>query len=128
MRIGSIGWIDLTVDNAGEIRDFYRSITGWTAENVEMDGYQDYCMSPPGGDGPVAGICHAKGGNAGFPPGWLIYITVEDLDQSLARCLELDGEVVVPPKAMGKDRYCVIRDPSGSCSALYQKAAEKTNE
>lgn len=128
MKIGNIGWIDLTVENAGEIRDFYRSVTGWAAEDVEMDGYQDYCMSPPGGDGPVAGICHREGGNAAFPPGWLIYITVEDLDQSVARCLELGGELVVPPKAMGRDRYGVIRDPSGSCSALYQKAPEKTDE
>ena len=128
MKIGSIGWIDLAVENAGEVRDFYRAVTGWAAEDVKMDGYQDYCMSPPDGDGPVAGICHREGGNATFPPGWLIYITVEDLDQSVARCLELGGELVVPPKGMGRDLYCVIRDPSGSCSALYQKAPEKTDE
>jgi predicted enzyme related to lactoylglutathione lyase len=124
MKIGTIGWIDLTVENAGEIRDFYHSVTGWAAEDVNMEGYQDYCMSPPEGDGPVAGICHKQGGNTGFPPGWLIYITVEDLAQSVARCTELGGAVVVPPKAMGVDRYCVIRDPSGACCALYQKGAE----
>jgi len=121
MKIGSIGWIDLTVEDAGEIRDFYRRVTGWTAGDVAMDGYEDYCMSPPDGDGPVAGICHRRGGNAEFPPGWLIYITVENLDRSIERCLELGGEVVVEPKAMGDDRYGVIRDPSGACCALYQK-------
>ena len=78
-------------------------------------------MSPPEGGGPVAGICHQRGGNAGFPPGWLIYITVEDLGRSIDRCIQLGGEVVVQPKAMGEDLYCVIRDPSGACCALYHK-------
>lgn len=122
MKTGTIGWIDLTVDDADGIRDFYCSVTGWTAESVEMEGYQDHCVSPPGGEGPVAGICHKQGGNAGFPPGWMIYITVEHLDRSVERCLALGGELVVLPKAMGRDRYCVIKDPSGSCCALYQKA------
>jgi predicted enzyme related to lactoylglutathione lyase len=125
MNIGTIGWIDLTVENAGEIRDFYRSVAGWSVEEVQMDGYQDYCMSPPGGEGPVAGICHARGGNSGLPPGWLIYITVEDLEQSVARCLSLGGEVRVQPKSAGDDRYCVIRDPSGACCALYQKGGNQ---
>jgi len=128
MRPGGIGWIDLTVEDADTIRDFYRSVAGWTASDVEMDGYQDFCMAPPEGEGPVAGICHARGGNTGFPPGWLIYITVDDLDRRIAACLELGGELVVPAKAMGKDRYCVIRDPSGACCGLYEQARTDGDE
>ena len=34
--IGSIGWIDLTVESAPQIRDFYASVVGWKAEDTDM--------------------------------------------------------------------------------------------
>ncbi len=47
-------------------------------------------------------------------------ITVENLDESMRKCEHLGGEVLGEPRSMGKDRYCVIRDPSGATCALYQ--------
>ncbi|PJA97553.1 MAG: glyoxalase, partial [Ignavibacteriales bacterium CG_4_9_14_3_um_filter_34_10] len=40
-NIGSIGWIDLTVNNAEEVRDFYSKVIGWKSENVPMGDYFD---------------------------------------------------------------------------------------
>ena len=117
--VGSIGWIDLTVDDADKLRDFYSDVAGWQPGEADMGDYSDYFMSPPGGD-PVAGVCHARGGNADMPPQWMIYIVVADLDHSVARCKAHGGEVVVAEKSMGKARYCVIRDPAGAVCALYQ--------
>jgi predicted enzyme related to lactoylglutathione lyase len=117
---GQIGWADLTVPDAESVRDFYQHVTGWSASPVDMGGYQDYCMVPPGSEAPVSGICHARGGNAGLPPVWLIYITVPDLDESVRRCLERGGKLVLPPKSMGQARYCVIQDPAGAAAGLYE--------
>ena len=50
---GRIGGIDLTAP-------------------VPMGDYSDFRMHPPGDPQPVAGICHAKGENAGLPPVWMI--------------------------------------------------------
>jgi predicted enzyme related to lactoylglutathione lyase len=36
--VGSIGWCDLTVENADTIRDFYRGVVGWTSTDVDMGG------------------------------------------------------------------------------------------
>ena len=33
---GTVGWLDLTVENAGEIRDFYREVVGWKSDTVDM--------------------------------------------------------------------------------------------
>ena len=118
---GRIGWIDLTVPNAASLRDFYCEVTGWTPSAIDMGGYSDFCMHPPGGD-PVAGICHARGGNAGLPPVWLIYITVADLEESLRRCLAGGGSVLHPVRSAGGGRYAVIQDPAGAVAALYQIA------
>lgn len=118
-KIGSIGWIDLTVKNATEVRDFYSAVVGWAPAEVDMGDYADFMMVPPDAE-PVAGVCHARGGNSDQPPAWIIYIVVADLDESVSRCNANGGEVVVGPKNIGSARYCVIRDPAGAFSALYQ--------
>jgi uncharacterized protein len=120
MSAGRIGWIDLTVPDAEAIRDFYNAVIGWTAIEVDMGGYSDYCVHSAEGEAPVAGICHARGANARLPAQWLVYITVEDLDASAARCVELGGEVLDAPRAYGGGgRFCIIRDPAGAVAALY---------
>ncbi len=117
--IGSIGWMDMAVENADQVRDFYAAIAGWQSQGIDMGGYNDYVMIDPSGK-PVGGVCHARGPNVGLPKAWLIYIVVEDLDASLARCRELGGEAITEPKTAGGGRYCVIRDPAGIAVSLYQ--------
>jgi predicted enzyme related to lactoylglutathione lyase len=119
---GSIGWIDLTVPDAPAIRDFYRRVVGWDHDEVSMGSYSDYAMKPPG-DSPIAGICHAQGVNAGVPPCWLIYITVANLDESMRNALAAGGAVIHGPRDMGTHgRFCIIRDPAGAASGLFQHA------
>ncbi|MBM3852769.1 MAG: VOC family protein [Verrucomicrobia bacterium] len=117
---GTISWTDLTVPNADAVRDFYRAVTGWKHSPVDMGGYNDYCMLPPGAEVPAAGICHARGENANLPPLWLIYITVPDLAASLAACTARGGTVVAPTRAIGGGLMAVIRDPAGAVAGLYQ--------
>jgi predicted enzyme related to lactoylglutathione lyase len=115
---GTISWQDLTVDEAERVRDFYQAVVGWKIEAQPMGAYSDFVMSADGV--PVAGICHARGANAGLPPVWLVYITVEDLDHSLEECQRLGGTLVSAPRSYGGGRYCVIKDPAGAFCALYQ--------
>lgn len=120
-KVGTVGWRDLTVPNAEEVRDFYQAVVGWTSEPVDMGGYSDFNMIPPGeGAQAVAGVCHARGSNADIPPQWLLYFVVEDLDASVAACTARGGEVVVAPRGVGDGRFCVIRDPAGAVCALWQ--------
>ena len=122
-QVGTIGWTDLTVPDAERVRDFYSAVAGWKFEPVDMGGYSDFNMTLPSDDKAVAGICHKRGPNAGLPPQWLIYITVEDVDASAARCVELGGKVLIEPKGMGGyGRFCVIQDPAGAVAALFQPA------
>jgi len=117
---GTITWVDLTVKDAGLIRNFYADVVGWGFTPVRMDGYEDFAMTARQSGMAVSGICYARGVNADLPPQWLIYITVEDLEKCAARCVELGGKVVVEPKSMGSQgRYCVIQDPAGAVAALF---------
>ena len=123
MKPGTIAWQDLTVPNAAEVRDFYRAVAGWESLGEDMGGYEDFHMLSPATGQSVAGICHARGANANLPPQWLIYITVEDVEKSAARCRALGGQVLDGPREMGGGRFCAVRDPAGAVCALYQPEA-----
>ena len=118
--VGSIAWHDLTVPDAGSVRDFYEQVVGWKSSPVELGGYSDFEMLQPASGESVAGICHARGSNADIPPQWLIYIIVADVAASAARCVELGGQVIIAPRPLSGGTFCVIRDPAGAVCALFQ--------
>jgi uncharacterized protein len=121
LRPGTIGWIDLTVPDADVVRDFYVAVAGWTADGLSMGEYDDHVMRTPDGDA-VTGICHARGGNAGLPAQWLMYITVPDLDVALAAATARGGACISDIRTHGGARYAAIRDPAGAVCALFEPA------
>jgi predicted enzyme related to lactoylglutathione lyase len=119
---GRIGWVDLTVDDAPRVRDFYTAVAGWTAQGLSMGDYEDYVMNAPDGSS-QAGVCHARGNNAGLPAQWLVYITVTDLDARLAQVETHGGRVLRGPRGAGPSgRFAVIEDPAGAVCALFEAA------
>jgi uncharacterized protein len=122
-QIGEIAWVDLTIPNAEEVREFYLAVTGWESSEFNMGDYSDYVVASPDNKETVAGICHARGNNAGFPPHWLIYIKVRNLDESVAAAQRKGGEIVVGPKQFGAARFCVLRDPAGAVFAVIEGEA-----
>lgn len=122
-EIGTITWTDLTVPNAEEVKTFYSAVVGWKTEAVSMGGYSDFNMNAPVSGKMVAGICHARGFNAGLPPQWLVYITVANVEESARRVTELGGKIISAPRDMGGyGRCCVIQDPAGAVAALFEPA------
>ena len=74
---GSVGWVDLTVDDAEGLRDFYASILPWQAQKHDMGDYDDYVMVAPNGES-KAGVCHRRGSNAKMPAQWMLYFVVAE--------------------------------------------------
>ena len=118
--IGTIGWRDITVEDAEGLRDFYQAVVGWRPEPVPMGDYSDFSMVSPETGEAVAGVCHAVGPNAELPPQWLLYVVVEDLDRSLAEVEARGGERIGQVRSMSGACYCAIRDPAGAALALFQ--------
>jgi predicted enzyme related to lactoylglutathione lyase len=122
-EIGQIAWVDLTIPDAGKVRDFYLSVIGWEANEFKMGDYSDYLINTPGNKETVAGICHARGVNATLPPAWLIYIKVQSLDASLAAARSHGGELLAGPRQFGGARFCVLKDPAGAVFAIMEGEA-----
>lgn len=120
MEAGRISWVDLSVDAADSTRDFYAQVVGWKPQEVNMGDYEDYNMLPEGGQEPAAGICHARGHNVGLPPVWIVYITVDNLDRSIASIRDLGGEIIDVRRQDNGTGFCVFRDPAGAVAAVYQ--------
>jgi hypothetical protein len=117
-EVGSVGWIDLTVDDAPALREFYAAVVGWKPEPVPMGDYDDFSMADAKGM-PRAGVCHRRGSNAGLPAAWIAYFVVADLARSLDEVRARGGEVLEPPRGEG-GRFAIVRDPAGAVCALYQ--------
>ncbi|XQW86261.1 VOC family protein [Thalassotalea piscium] len=120
--IGDMAWLDLSVTNASEVKDFYQHVIGWKAESISMGDYNDFVMSSPESGDAVSGICHAQGVNKELPAAWLPYFLVADIDQAVAQVTANGGELASDIKSMGEDRYAIIKDPAGAVCAIYQKA------
>ena len=120
-NIGDMAWLDLTVDNAEQVKSFYQDVVGWSVENCSMGEYDDYVMNNAKGE-PQAGVCHAKGVNSDLPAAWIPYFLVADIDVAVAQVIAKGGSMVTDVKSMGgDDRYAVIKDPAGAVCALYYK-------
>jgi len=117
-RPGRPSWHDLTVERAPQVRDFYKAVIGWSSSEQSMGDYSDFNMLAPDDGECVAGVCHARGPNAGLPPQWLIYFWVDDVRASSRACEQQGGAVLSGPRAMGDMECCVIRDPAGAICAI----------
>ena len=124
-QVGSILWTDLTVPDAVAVSGFYAAVVGWKSVGVDMGGYEDFCMMPPGAKKPAAGICHARGENRDLPAQWMVYLTVANLRASLKKCTAKGGAVVGAVRTMGGAKMAVIRDPAGAVAMLFEPAQDR---
>jgi predicted enzyme related to lactoylglutathione lyase len=119
---GKRAWVDLTVEDAEGVRDFYQQVLGWTPQEVPMEGkggnYNDYNMCDTDGN-PVVGICHKQGGNQDIPSQWMAYFVVPDVDASV-KAVEAGGGKVLTSHNMGSSRMAIIQDPAGAVCSLFQ--------
>jgi hypothetical protein len=57
----------------------------------------------------------------GVPPHWMLYISVENADQSVAKAAQAGGTVLSPAfDVMDAGRMAVIQDPTGAIFSLWQ--------
>ena len=74
------------------------------------------------GDAAVGGIMGKPPGTpADMPSMWGCYVTVKNIDQTLATVRQLGGGVLMEPmEVQGVGRMAVIRDPQGAVLSVIQ--------
>ena len=119
---GTFSWTDLTTPDQAAAKRFYEELFGWEAQDIEVGEGAAYSMMRLDGS-EVAAISPQpqQQRDAGVPPTWNSYITVESADGTLARARELGGSVHAPAfDVMDAGRMGVVQDPQGAFFLVWQ--------
>jgi uncharacterized protein len=115
---GAFSWQELTTPDPEAAMRFYGPLFGWTAEAKPMGG-DPYHVISLGGE-QVGGIMKPPAG-APMPPNWGCYVTVKDIQATVAQVPGLGGKVIMPPFAIPQvGTMAVICDPQGAVFSAIQ--------
>lgn len=110
---GAFSWSELLVDDVDTALKFYTDVIGWDVEEMDMPQGKYYVLKTDGD--PVGGIMGKPEGYEEVPNHWGTYITVSDVDETLAKAEAAGGKAVYPPMDVpGVGRMCAISDKSGA--------------
>jgi uncharacterized protein len=119
---GTFSWVDLTTPDQEAAKAFYGGLFGWEAEDLPIGDGAYYSMQRVDGKD-VAAISpqQQQQRDAGVPPLWNSYVSVESADAVADRARELGATVHAPPfDVMEAGRMAVIQDPQGAHFLLWQ--------
>jgi predicted enzyme related to lactoylglutathione lyase len=119
---GTFCWTDLTTTDQDAAKAFYGELFGWEAEDLPVGEGVSYSMQRIGGKD-VAAISPQplQQREAGVPPMWNSYVTVESADATAERASELGATVHAPPfDVMDVGRMAVIQDPQGAFFMIWE--------
>ena len=91
---------------------FYGELFGWT-----IDASDPEYIHIRAGAGTVAGMIKAP--SPDVPAHWLCYVSVADVDATLARAAAVGGKVLAAPFDVEPGRLAVLADPQGAVFGLW---------
>jgi predicted enzyme related to lactoylglutathione lyase len=119
MRHGAFGWFELMTTDVNSAKKFYTELLDWTTEDMPMDNSTYTVIKVE--DDQVAGMMPMPTDAGEMPPAWGIYLTVKDVDATVAKTKELGGKILVEPRDIPDvGRFCVIQDPQGAWFAAIE--------
>jgi len=101
--------------DGGALQKFYGDLFGWSFDTNNPGGYG---MTKADQTGVVVGVGGSPDGSTGHVTG---YVTVADVDATLARAGELGGRVIMPKYSPGPGAVLgLMADPEGHVIGLTE--------
>ncbi|MES2659097.1 MAG: VOC family protein [Verrucomicrobiota bacterium] len=100
------------------LADFYRKAFGWQVEQMEGIGYWRIQTGAPEGPALHGGLTYKA-----IPDlnGWLLFINVESLDETVARIQHLGGNIVRQKTAVPRTAWVtIVSDPANNIFGVWQ--------
>lgn len=120
---GLFSWTDLSSPDPATSKEFYKGLFGWDAADQHFpDGSLMYVMFSSEGK-TVAGLGPQPPQLAeqGVPPVWNSYVSVDSVDDTIAKWTAAGGSVLVPAMdVMTSGRMAFVADPEGATVGLWQ--------
>ena len=119
---GTFCWADVTTNDQEGAKSFYGGLFGWEADDRPVGDDVYYSMMRLDGKD-VAAISPQPPGQreAGIPPLWNSYVSVDSADSAAEKAEELGGQVHAQPfDVMDAGRMAVLRDPQGAFFMVWE--------
>ena len=113
LKHGSFCWFELMTTDVAGAKEFYKKLFGWEMKDQPMDKMTYTVVSANGDE--VAGIMTMPEDSKDMPPVWGIYITVNNIDETVNKAKDLGGTILVEPRDIPNvGKFAVIQDPQGA--------------
>jgi uncharacterized protein len=119
---GTFSWVDLTTPDQEAAKAFYGELLGWSFQDQPVGEGVYYSMAVVDGAS-VAAIAPQpeQQRDAGAPPLWNSYITVQSADAAAERATSLGGSAHAPAfDVMDAGRMAVLQDPHGAYFMVWE--------
>ena len=121
-RPGKLVWAYLFTSNPDAATKFYCGLLGWTATSIDQKG-KAYIVFKNNGE-LVAGLAPRSAAKADQPSRWIGYVSVTDIQGSLAAVKENGGKVHAPAKNFPDRGYqAIISDNEKNPIGLLQSTS-----
>jgi predicted enzyme related to lactoylglutathione lyase len=121
MAHGQITHIEFPADQTERAQKFYSGLFGWKFEGYEA--LPGYFVFNTGAIDSAGGAIGSRGEATGDK--LRIYVTVDSIDEALAKVPGLGGKVTTPKAEIpGQGWYAVVDDSEGSEIGLYETLPE----
>jgi hypothetical protein len=119
---GTPNWVDLQTTDQAAAKAFYGELFGWTYDDVPVDDDDGvYSLAKLKGRDAAAIAGLGDQAAAGVPPHWNSYVSVSDVEATVAMVEPAGGSVLMAPfDVMDAGRMAVVADPTGAVITLWQ--------
>lgn len=117
---GAFSWSELLTSDLDSAKKFYGELFNWELVDSPMPGTDmTYTVVKVEGN-PVGGMMTMPADMPEeTPSNWGTYVTVDNVDDSAKKTIELGGKVIFDPMDIpGIGRFAVIQDPQGAVIAI----------
>ncbi len=106
-------WYEYQAQDADVAQRFYATVLGWSVA-TPPEGGMGYRILTASDGGGVGGLMPTPPGSL-LPPGWLIYVGVDDVDTTLTQATDAGARVLMPATDLpGAGRLALLADPQGA--------------
>jgi predicted enzyme related to lactoylglutathione lyase len=119
-KANTYGWAELNARGADKAIPFYKKVFGWGEKKSEMAPEMEYTEFLAGGESIAGGMEMNSMVPAQVPSYWQVYFTVEDVDKTHKKAVELGGHEMLAPQDFPGGRFSILSDPQGASIGLLK--------
>lgn len=118
---GAVCWVDLVTSDLPTSKAFYRTVFGFTYDDLSVEGIGYATFTPPGSQWPAGGMGDQQDGDV-LGPRWCVTFEVDDVDTARQRVLDHGGSAPHPPLDVEFGRIVTVQGPDGEEFSLMKPA------